>query len=157
MSRAVGLAGVLEAVTVPVLVHAGKNTEYANDAMQRLLGYKLSELQAMPFEAWAIEADRERLRQYGMRCLEIGAEMAAIEIEACTSSGSIRTIELTARPLANTVQAVFTCQDLSDIRHVQTSLLDVSQVLHQIIEGTPVATFVIDAQHRITHWNTACA
>lgn len=29
--------------------------------------------------------------------------------------------------------------------------------LSQIIEGNPVATIVIDAQHRVTHWNRACA
>jgi diguanylate cyclase (GGDEF)-like protein len=26
----------------------------------------------------------------------------------------------------------------------------------QLVEGSPVATFVIDAQHRVTHWNHAC-
>lgn len=31
------------------------------------------------------------------------------------------------------------------------------QILSQIVEGNPVATIVIDAQHRVTHWNRACA
>lgn len=30
-------------------------------------------------------------------------------------------------------------------------------VLSQIVEGNPVASFVIDEQHRVTHWNRACA
>lgn len=30
-------------------------------------------------------------------------------------------------------------------------------VLSQIVEGNPVPTIVIDAQHRVTHWNQACA
>lgn len=29
--------------------------------------------------------------------------------------------------------------------------------LAQVIEGNPVATIVIDAEHRVTHWNRACA
>ena len=29
--------------------------------------------------------------------------------------------------------------------------------LSQLVEGNPVATIVIDAQHRVTHWNRACA
>ncbi|MDP3540380.1 MAG: diguanylate cyclase [Azonexus sp.] len=29
--------------------------------------------------------------------------------------------------------------------------------LSQLMEGNPVATIVIDAQHRVTHWNRACA
>ena len=28
--------------------------------------------------------------------------------------------------------------------------------LAQVVEGNPVATIVIDDQHRITHWNRAC-
>jgi PAS domain-containing protein len=28
--------------------------------------------------------------------------------------------------------------------------------LSQIIEGSPVPTFVIDENHRVTHWNRAC-
>lgn len=30
-------------------------------------------------------------------------------------------------------------------------------LLSQIVEGDPVPTLVIDAQHRVTHWNRACA
>ena len=29
--------------------------------------------------------------------------------------------------------------------------------LSQLVEGNPVATIVIDARHRVTHWNRACA
>lgn len=29
--------------------------------------------------------------------------------------------------------------------------------LSQLVEGNPVATIVIDAQHRVTHWNRACS
>lgn len=29
-------------------------------------------------------------------------------------------------------------------------------VLETILQGNPVATFVIDAEHRVTHWNRAC-
>ena len=28
--------------------------------------------------------------------------------------------------------------------------------LSQLVEGNPVATIVIDASHRVTHWNRAC-
>ena len=29
--------------------------------------------------------------------------------------------------------------------------------LSQIIDGSPVPTFVIDEDHSVTHWNRACA
>ena len=40
---------------------------------------------------------------------------------------------------------------------VPKTLNDAQLSLSQIIEGNPVATLVIDAQHRVTHWNRACA
>ncbi|MBS4020626.1 MAG: PAS domain-containing protein [Dechloromonas sp.] len=32
----------------------------------------------------------------------------------------------------------------------------VPEVLDSLLQGSPVATFVIDGQHRVTHWNRAC-
>ena len=149
---------VLEAVAAPLLAHSGENILFANTAMQRLLGYGLDELQNMAFDSWAADGHRDELRRYGLRCLAEEGELPSLETEAVTGSGAHRVLEMSARRLdADQARvAVLTCQDLSDMRHVQTSLLDIGRVLHQIIEGTPVATFVIDAQHRITHWNAAC-
>jgi PAS domain S-box-containing protein len=153
------LRHALDAVAAPLLVHAGDEVLHANGAMLRLLGYRLPELQQMQFHEWAVEECRAELQQYGRRCLHEDAELPSIEVNACTASGVHRMIELTAHRMTESQQrlAVFTCQDLSDIRHVQTSLLNIGRVLHQIIEGTPVATFVIDENHRVTYWNAACS
>ena len=149
----------LEAVSTPSLVHAGDRVLYANASMQRLLGYDLATLQAMRFDGWATEQTKEALFAYGRRCLSETGELPSAEAEAITASGAVRYVELHARSvkLDETVVAVMTCQDLSDMRHVQSSLLDVGRVLHQIIENSPVATFVLNAEHRVTQWNAACA
>ncbi len=149
----------LEAVSTPTLVHAGDKVLHANASMQRLLGYDLAALQAMRYDAWATEQTKEALFAYGQRCLSESGELPSAEAEAVTASGAIRYLELNARPvvLDGQVLAVMTCQDLSDMRHVQSSLLDVGRVLHQIIENSPVATFVLNAEHRVTQWNAACA
>ncbi len=148
----------LEAVSTPTLVHAGEQVLHANASMQRLLGFDLETLQGMRFDAWASEQTRAALFDYGQRCLHELGELPSAEAEAVTASGAIRYLELHARQvrLDEQVLAVITCQDLSDMRHVQSSLLDVGRVLHQIIENSPVATFVLNAEHRVTQWNAAC-
>ncbi|WP_343607300.1 PAS domain S-box protein [Roseateles sp.] len=153
------LAAAWEAVTTPVLVHDLAGIVHANAAMLRLLGYDAAAMAAMPFEGWAAPEQREALRHYGLQAIAQDDPPPAIEIEALTASGSTRSLELTARPLSLRGRRlnVMTVQDLSDMRHVQTSLLDVGRVLHQIIENSPVASFVLDAEHRVTHWNAACA
>ena len=149
----------MDATTTPQLVHAGAEIIFANAAMQRLLGHAYPKLLGMRFSAWAAPEYAQALEQYGLRCLNEEDAPPAIEIEALTVSGSHRLVELSARRviLAESTFVLFTCVDLSDIRHVQTSLLDVGRVLHQIIENNPVATFVIDVHHKVTHWNAACA
>ncbi len=42
------------------------------------------------------------------------------------------------------------------IRESERRLLQSERMLSQIVDGTSIPTFVIDAEHRITHWNKAC-
>ncbi|MDI4634867.1 PAS domain S-box protein [Pelomonas sp. V22] len=154
------LTQALSAVSMPVLAHAGHSLLFANEAMLRLLGVSAEMLGLMSHEAWATEEDRERLKTYGERCLREDGDLPALELRARAAHGTERQLEITARCLKlddGRRIAVLSCQDLSDMQHVQHSLLQVGRVLHQIIENGPVATFVIDAEHRITHWNAACA
>ena len=46
--------------------------------------------------------------------------------------------------------------DITELRQARMKLEQSEQRLAQIIEGTTVPTFVIDADHRVTHWNRAC-
>lgn len=149
----------LQAVTTPALVHDATGVLLANLAMQRLLGHEEGALRRMPLHGWAVDHCAEELRRYCERCLAEEGELPAIEIEAETSSGVRRVLEIKAQRvmLEGHACAVLTGQDLSDIRYVQSSLLDVGRVLYQILENSPVATFVIDKSHRVTHWNAACA
>lgn len=45
----------------------------------------------------------------------------------------------------------------SEQKRSEAEKRNMQQLLAQIIDGDPVPTFVIDAEHRITHWNRACA
>ncbi|WP_394386348.1 ATP-binding protein [Roseateles sp. BYS87W] len=156
-----GLRAGLEAVSAPLLAHDGEHIAFANDTMLRLLGRSAEELALLAPEAWAAEAQQAQLRDYGRRCLDSDDAPPAIEIEAITASGSSRHLEITARRLDSEPGAprlvLLTCQDLSDMRHVQNSLLEVGRVMYQIVENGPVASYVIDSNHRVTHWNAACA
>ena len=156
-----GLCAGLEAVCAPLLAHDGERIVFANDAMLRLLGSTADELALLAPEAWAVPAQQGPLRDYGRRCLASDEALPVMEIEARSASGTSRHLEITARRLAAEGGAaplvLLTCQDLSDMRHVQNSLLEVGRVMYQIVENGPVASYVIDSHHRVTHWNAACA
>ena len=155
------LRTALEAVSAALLAHDGERIVFANDAMLRLLGRPADDVLQLAPEAWAVPAQQTQLREYGCRCLASDEALPAIEIEAESAGGAQRYLEITARRMGagglDAPLVLLTCQDLSDMRHVQNSLLEVGRVMYQIVENGPVASFVIDRNHRVTHWNAACA
>lgn len=75
--------------------------------------------------------------------------------------GGERWLHFAAAPLRNddgeTIGAIETLIDVTERKLAEARMLESEQRLSQIIDGSAVATFVIDQEHRITHWNQACA
>ena len=71
-----------------------------------------------------------------------------------------RWLYFTAAALRNAagevVGAIETLQDFTERRRAEAALRDSEAHLAEIVDGMSVATFVIDAEHCITHWNHAC-
>jgi PAS domain S-box-containing protein len=149
---------MVHALPIPAFLHQGGQLLCANAALARLVGHDEARLLTMT-PADLVHADlAHQITEYGQACLDVEPQPAATELVLRTATGDERFTELTARRVEIDGQpaVLSTCQDLSDIRHVQISLLNMSQVLNQILDSDPVATFVIDSEHRVTHWNRAC-
>ena len=71
-----------------------------------------------------------------------------------------RWLFFTAAPLRDStgriVGAIETLQDVTHSRLTETALKESEIFLNQIVNGSSVPTFVIDREHRVTHWNLAC-
>ena len=46
--------------------------------------------------------------------------------------------------------------NITDLRIAEQAIRDSEQHLSQIVDGSPIPTFVLDTAHRVTHWNQAC-
>lgn len=55
------------------------------------------------------------------------------------------------------VGAIETLQDITERRRAEAALREKEAFLTQVVESNSVATMVMDRDHRITHWNRACA
>lgn len=131
---------------------------HANDALLRLVGHPPDDLLNLPSSQLVAPTDREAFLNATHDCLHGSGEPPAQSLTLLTRDHSTRPVELTLRriDLDGRPTALITCHDLSDFHHVQNSLQTMSGLLRQIIDGAPVASFVIDAQHHVTHWNSAC-
>jgi len=54
------------------------------------------------------------------------------------------------------VGCIETLQDITERKEAETARREAERRLVQIVAGSPVATFVLDANCRVTHWNRAC-
>ncbi|WP_431862257.1 sensor domain-containing protein [Azospirillum sp.] len=76
--------------------------------------------------------------------------------------GGARWLSFTAAPLrgkdGRLLGAIETLQDITERKQAEEVKRErlARQRLDEIVEGSPVPTFVIDAEHRVTHWNRAC-
>ena len=48
-------------------------------------------------------------------------------------------------------------RNITALRLAELAVKSNERLLSQIVDGSPIATFVIDAQQRVTHWNKACS
>ena len=71
-----------------------------------------------------------------------------------------RWLAFSAAPIRNAegkvVGCVETLQDITERKRAELAQRAAERRLTEIIAGSPVATFVVDAQCRVSHWNRAC-
>jgi histidine kinase len=51
---------------------------------------------------------------------------------------------------------VLLLKDITESKRAERALLKEKKTVEGILEGSPIATFVLDRDHRVTHWNRAC-
>ncbi len=59
-------------------------------------------------------------------------------------------------PAGHVVGCIETIQDQTHSRQAEAALRESKDLLRQIVDGSSIPTFVIDREHRVTHWNRAC-
>jgi two-component system NtrC family sensor kinase len=150
---------LLDAMGLPAWLHRPGQPVRTNAALRRLCGLHGDSQAPDDPLLLLVPDDRGAMAAATDECLWRSGEPPAQSLRLLGADGSQRPVELSLRrlQLGGAPAMLVTCQDLSDIQHVQTMLQGMSSLLRQIVDGAPVASFVIDRYHRVTHWNTACS
>ena len=139
------------------LAHRGDTVIWADDTLAAQLDCPTDELCQRPFHAVVSATSADCLRQQGEACLA-GDAPAPIEIDHRAAHGCPRRFEVRARRLADAEGplALHVFIDITDRPRRQSLGSSIRLLFDQIIRDLPIATFIIDRHHQVTHWNRAC-
>lgn len=151
--------GLAETISAAVMLHRGQRLIYVNRAMERITGFSREELLGMSFFDVAHPSMRETLRQRGEARLRGEDVPGVYDAPIITKDGETRWLEITATRIEydDGYAGLGTAIDITERKRAEEAQRHTRQMLQQIIDGDPVPTFVIDADHTVTHWNKACS
>ena len=132
-----------------ILMHRGGHPLWLDAALAAQLGSDCTTLSARPFHALDDPPSAERLRAQGMACLA-GASPPPIEVTAAARHFEVRASR------GEDAGGPFAVHLFIDITAQRSSGHPLGALFDAIVEDLPIATFLLDSAHRVTHWNRAC-
>lgn len=133
----------------------------ANLAAEQLFGYQREQLIGRNVSLLMPEPHASAHDGYLRRYLETGEARLVgkmRELAARHANGSTIPIELIVSEMraGETCEFVGILRDISQRKRAEAQQDRLQMLLTQIVDGSPIPTFVIDDYHLITHWNRAC-
>ncbi|RTL54464.1 MAG: PAS domain S-box protein [Rhodocyclaceae bacterium] len=149
---------ITESTSVGILLHRGGRIIFTNPAMARIMGHSREELLTMSFDEVAHPSCRDLVRERSLARLRGERVLSSYEFPSQSKAGDVKWLEVTASVIQYQGQSAvlatfidFTARKRAEAAHKHTEW-----VLEQMLQGNPVATFVINEKHEVTHWNRAC-
>ena len=131
--------------------------EYVNTEWERMLGFSREDVIGRHFSMTQSGEGRRQTEDQTGRVL--AGETVRGEFGMRRKDGTIIYQTYYSQPLyhrGEIVGAEGFLNDITERKSAELALRRSRRLLSQIIEGSPIPTFVIDEERRITHWNRAC-
>ncbi len=130
---------------------------YVNPELERMLGFSGADVVGKHIAIiQSLEGKREIEAQTGR---VLAGETVRGEFSTRRKDGSIAYQTFYSQPLYHHGEIVGVegfLNDITEQKNADIALRRSRRLLSQIIEGSPIPTFVIDENHVVTHWNRAC-
>jgi two-component system cell cycle sensor histidine kinase/response regulator CckA len=143
---------------IAILDHEGR-VLYASPSVRRILDVAAGEVEGTPALAWVHPGDHDAVRRVFHEQLA-SAQTAARQFECrlLRRDGAWRVVEAIGRNLMGepAVQGyVCNLRDITDRTQAQEELRAANETLRAIIQTSPLAILTVDAERRLSKWNSA--
>ena len=134
---------------------ADKNGRYVevNPTASRITGYSQEELLEKSIPDMLPPESREKGMEHFKKL--VGDGVSIDEIAFLHKNGEIRHWNVSAVRL-NEESFLGFVDDTTEARRTERLLYESKEELAQIVDGSSISTLVINAEHKVTHWNRAC-
>jgi PAS domain S-box-containing protein len=153
------LRSILRAAPVGIGVVVDSVIKDVNQRLAEVTGYSPEEMLGRSTRMFYLDDDEfERVEREGSnRIHERGP--ATVETRWRRKDGRVIEVLLNAAPLRPddpSAGVSITALNITARKQAEQARLESERQLAGILEGSAIPTFVIDARHRVTHWNPAC-
>lgn len=151
-------ASILDSIHIAVLVLRERHIIFANGAVETVFGWRPEELVGRSTEVlYQSREDYEGIGAIFYRSLEIHRSHSQ-EFRCVRKDGRAITCMMRTTRVGKTLKErmiVASYEDITERKEAERELITRERTLAQIIQGSTIPTFVIDKNHRVTHWNRA--
>ena len=151
-------ASILDALSVAVLVLRERKILFANRAVEAVFGWKPHELAGRGTRIlYRSDAEYEEIGRHFYPVLEeqrtFGEEFPCRHRDGRDILCFVSTSRIGTNLQEKGIVATY--EDITVRKRAEAALKESEQRLHSIIDGSPIATFVIGRDHRVMYWNRA--
>jgi len=151
-------ASILDALSVAVLVLRERKILFANRAVEAVFGWKPHELAGRGTRIlYRSDAEYEEIGRHFYPVLEeqrtFGEEFPCRHRDGRDILCFVSTSRIGTNLHEKGIVATY--EDITVRKRAEAALKESEQRLHSIIDGSPIATFVIGRDHRVMYWNRA--
>ena len=130
-----------------------------NQASSNLTGYTVGELASMNIRQFLTPESFDIAIEMQQRKIEGETASQRYELELVRKDRTRAIIETMISIITEDEQPVAVqemSRDITERKWAEKMLKESERELSQIVEGNSIPTFVLDKEHRITHWNKSC-
>jgi PAS domain S-box-containing protein len=127
---------------------------FVNDVIVERFGYPAEWFLGRSYLSVISEKDRERVQKHFNAVME--GKTQVYDLSYTNKSGNLIHVEVSTAPLfdgAKVIGLLGISRDITEKKSMERALAEEHQRLSSILDGSPVSSFVIDCDRRVTAWN----